>query len=856
MSIPVQFVYYTGFLARRPLQNARLTGSWDKNGRYSDQWSAVAMSAQTGEDGCPCFRATVEFDEAQVGRLFRWGVWIDGPSGPNLWGIMTEVNDRVSTRRERAFTLRQAANQEERYYLTQCRRLGANKYWRAAAADPGIRFAVWAPNAQNVEVVMGRLWSRTDGRIRPVDGPVPVELLCGGYVDDEGNGARSDLGPFAMTRGADGVWVTDATDAGLQNFQGLDHHPYMFRITKDNGLVSYRSDLHSRCQIGAGVFDPSGDQYEGSTLDLEGTVSCSVAIDPELVTRFFREDCLFEDQVNWAPSGRPRVWREREFIPAERFWAREFDPRRPVPTRVEDLVIYELHVGALGFGRTDDQGRPAPGTLEDAIKLLDYLEDLGVNAVELLPMSEFGGGAQNWGYATSHYFAIEYGGGGRDQYKFFVRECHRRGMAVIIDVVYNHYIHQAERAEWMRDTDAHEKNSYYWYEGHSSDYPDFDRAVPPDQRGRGGYLDNLSTAFAPRYHEEMVRKMFISSAVALITDFHVDGFRVDQTTSIHSYNALHADGRPVPDANIFGAKFLRELTRTLRLIKPEIMLIAEDHSGWDRVTAPTDEDGLGFDAAWYADFYHHLIGDTDTGSNYAKLLKTAGLGDGRALAMDYFAGALASSGNHRVVYSESHDEAGNGRFTKRTIVTAVNGAPLLGETRRYAEARCRCVFAITMLSAGTPMFLFGEEIGAQKDFLYGHVLENREDLPTERATNGQNLFRFYSDIIRFRLAHPGLRTRLIDVFYVHNESRVLAFRRWGNGEEFLVLVSLRDRPFAEGYAVEHARLPDGQWREAFNTDAAIYGGDNVGNLGAVIPANGGRFTAVIPANGAVVFRRI
>jgi len=179
MSIPIHFAYYTGFQTPRRLQNARLTGSWDENGRYSDQWSVVPMSAETGEDGCPCFRATVELDEAQAGWRFRWGVWVDAPSGPNVWGIMTEVNDLGSTRRERAFTLRQA-NQEERYYLTQCRQLGANKYWRAGAAEPGIRFAVWAPNAQNVDVVMGRVWSHTDPEMHPAEEPLPVETICGG----------------------------------------------------------------------------------------------------------------------------------------------------------------------------------------------------------------------------------------------------------------------------------------------------------------------------------------------------------------------------------------------------------------------------------------------------------------------------------------------------------------------------------------------------------------------------------------------------------------------------------------------------------------------------------------------------
>ena len=128
-------------------------------------------------------------------------------------------------------------------------------------------------------------------------------------------------------------------------------------------------------------------------------------------------------------------------------------------------MIYELHVDGLGLDRGADTG-----TLEDALRLLDYLVDLGVNAIELMPMSEFQD-RQGWGYTTSHYFAIEYSGGGRDQFKHFVRECHRRGIAVILDVVYNHYTFDSERAEWAYDSNTPENNIYYWYEGRASDYP-------------------------------------------------------------------------------------------------------------------------------------------------------------------------------------------------------------------------------------------------------------------------------------------------------------------------------------------------------------------------------------------------
>jgi len=143
-SIPVKFAYYTG-LKRGIFRNPRLVGSWNSGGLYSDQWSTVPMQSVTGEDGCPAFVVTVNFDAAQVGYDFHWGVVLDGPEGRDQWGIMTEVNDHTSTDRRRTFKLRAAgggATQEERYYLTHCRRLGAQKHYKDGQDTPGIRFSV------------------------------------------------------------------------------------------------------------------------------------------------------------------------------------------------------------------------------------------------------------------------------------------------------------------------------------------------------------------------------------------------------------------------------------------------------------------------------------------------------------------------------------------------------------------------------------------------------------------------------------------------------------------------------------------------------------------------------------------
>ncbi|PUB90485.1 MAG: alpha-amylase, partial [gamma proteobacterium symbiont of Ctena orbiculata] len=435
-----------------------------------------------------------------------------------------------------------------------------------------------------------------------------------------------------------------------------------------------------------------------------------------------------------------------------------------------------------------------------------------------------------------------------------IRECHRRGIAVIMDVVYNHYVHDGERAQWLYDTNNHAKNPYFWYEGSPEDYVEFNNAVNAERRGTGGYLDNLSTAWAPRYHETMVRKMFASMALALQEEFHVDGFRVDQTTSIHAYNVRHADGAVAGNANAFGAKTLREWSRTQKFVRPDVFLMAEDHSGWDMVTASTDEGGLGFDAAWYADFYHHLVGDGDGHDGYAKLLKNAGYGDDRSLAMDDFAGTLYATRYAKVVYSESHDEAGNGRGTARNIRIAVNDAPLTGETRRFAESRCRFVFGITVFSAGVPMFLFGEEVGAEQPLLYDDVLGHKIDLENERRNQGRGQFAFYRDAITFRRSNSGMRSRNIDVIHVHNANRLIAFRRWGNGQEFLVVASLNNHPFIEGYDLRNDRISNGNWREVFNSDADEYGGTNVGNRGGV-NASDGCLNVVVPANGIIVLER-
>jgi pullulanase/glycogen debranching enzyme len=309
-----------------------------------------------------------------------------------------------------------------------------------------------------------------------------VEVVFGnpanGYIADDGTGIDPALPLVAFSRLADGIWEGRLAE-DFETFKSL---PYMYRIKSAQGQTVYRTDIYSRSQIGIGDKNPAKTDWPGTLKTLDGTVSCSVIIDPDVVRRDFEST---------PPGVQP------DLISAEEFWAREFTSGLPVHTRIEDLVIYELHVGSLGFGKD------GVGHLSDALSFLDHLVDLGVNAIEL--------------------------------------------------------------------------------------------------------LDNGSTGFTPRFWAENVRQQFISAAAFLIEEMHVDGLRVELTQAIHRDNALHANGQSIDNANIFGQKFLREWSRTLHMIRPTTMLIAEDHTGWDAVTKSPAQGGLGFNAKSELAFYHSFV---------------------------------------------------------------------------------------------------------------------------------------------------------------------------------------------------------------------------------------------------------
>ena len=149
----------------------------------------TAMEEFTAPDGCPAWRADMLFDDAQRGWTFHWGVVVDAPQQNNVWGIPTETGDPNARAQHRSFALR-GDGQVERYWLTHCRRFGANKLWREGADKPALTFSVWAPNAREVDAVIGE----------------PVS----GYIWSDGRGVKHAFEQIIVVLGAHGL--RDAAD--------------------------------------------------------------------------------------------------------------------------------------------------------------------------------------------------------------------------------------------------------------------------------------------------------------------------------------------------------------------------------------------------------------------------------------------------------------------------------------------------------------------------------------------------------------------------------------------------------------------------------------------------------------------
>lgn len=469
-----------------------------------------------------------------------------------------------------------------------------------------------------------------------------------------------------------------------------------------------------------------------------------------------------------------------------------------VPLR--DYIIYELHVGTF----------TPEGTFDAIIAHLDELKDLGVTAVETMPVGQFPG-ERNWGYDVAYPFAVQHSYGGPEGLKRLVNACHNKGLAFIVDVVYNH--------------------------------------LGPE----GNYLGRFAPYFTDRYktpwgpainfdgpHSDEVRRYFIENALHWITEHHVDALRIDAVHAILDFSAQ---------------PFLDELSRAVReraeRLNRRAYLIAESDLNDTRLVLARELGGYGLDAQWNDDFHHclHTLLTDEKKGYYIDFGRVGHMvkafREGYVLSGHYSAHRRRRHGNasrevaaHRlVVFSQNHDQVGNRMLGER-----------LSEMVSFEALKLAA--GAVLLSPFLPLMFMGEEYGETAPFQYfvshsdpqlveavrrgrseefeafeweGELpdpqaeetfLRSRLDHELRRRDRHAVLREFYKELIRLRRAMPALSLlskEHMDV-WGYERQKVVVMRRWSGDDQVATVLHFGKEP--EFLTVN---LPPGNWRKALDS---------------------------------------
>ena len=515
-----------------------------------------------------------------------------------------------------------------------------------------------------------------------------------------------------------------------------------------------------------------------------------------------------------------------------------------------DLVIYQFHVGTF-FG--PDRERRVAKFL-DVLNRIEYLEDLGVNAIEPLPIVE-SNSPRSLGYEGVDIFSPEMGyqvppdqiqgyvglanrllvakgrgpltrevlEPGVNQLKTLIDICHAYGIAVIFDVVYNHAslaVKDQDESLWFMDRqrDGNPNNSLYFTE-----------------------QDHLGPVFA--FWKEEVRQFLIDNAGFCVEEYHVDGFRNDRVDVIDLQNRGA------------GWLFCQDLNAELRSLDPSAINIAEYWGPEPAVVRPQFEGGADFHATWHNGLrsaIRQVIGQASGGRDVSLNWQPV---------VDHLRAPGFRDAWRVVQHIENHDEVYRDR-DPRIPKLAVGG----GDTRNwYGRSRSRVATGLLLTAPGIPMLFMGQEFYEDKRWAddpehHPNTLIFWDGLASEKTVS--DFHRFTRDLIWLRRKHPGLRGEGVATILMDNFTRVLAFQRWipGFGRDLVIVASLNE--FTQhGYRIPFPGR--GEWLEVFNSD--IYENwvnpATAGN-GMRVFANGPAWNGletsadiVVPANSLLVFAR-
>jgi len=515
-----------------------------------------------------------------------------------------------------------------------------------------------------------------------------------------------------------------------------------------------------------------------------------------------------------------------------------------------DFVIYQLHVGTFFTANLPEKA----GTFLDVARKVAYLAELGITAIQLLPIQEFQT-EFSLGYNGTDYFspemdyavedaelgpyvaqvngllhakglepyAVDDLYGEMNQLKALVDLCHIYGLAVVLDVVYNH-----------AGGDFGDESIYF-----------FDRQSAPGGNRNSLYFTDRGHAggLVFDFGKPEVRDFLIENAKFFLDEYRVDGLRYDQVSVIDRDGAPH------------GWSFCQDLTSTLRFHRPHVFDKAEYWGVNPYVVKPPAEGGAGFDTT-LTDGLRIAIRD---------VISNAAQPDERPLDMAGLARSLWPEGFHQhwqfVQGPENHDIVYQGREER----IARLGDPS-NPRSWFGRSRARVATGISLTAPGIPMLFMGQEF--LEDMQWSDNFDFHSGLLLHWAgldAGDKQMIdhvRFTRELIGLRWRHPALRGQGFRVVHAHDQNRVLAFHRWVEGEGQDVIVVVHLATFHRfGYRIGFPG--EGEWRQIFNSD--VYENwvnpSGVGNAGRVLaepqPLHdlGYSVALVVPANSILVFAR-
>lgn len=408
---------------------------------------------------------------------------------------------------------------------------------------------------------------------------------------------------------------------------------------------------------------------------------------------------------------------------------------------------------------------------------------MGINTIEIMPIAEFAGD-YSWGYNPAHPFAVESSYGGPDALKDFVNTCHKHDIAVIMDVVYNHF-GPSDLDLWQFDGwSENNKGGIYFYN---------------DWRSTTPWGDTR-----PDYGRWEVRQYIRDNALMWLEEYHCDGLRMDMTPYIRN---VHADENPANDLKE-GFEMIKWINSEVTHKHPGKITIAEDLHGIDFITAKVEDGGCGYGSQWDADFVHPV----------REVLKVVHDGD---RDMDKIRLALLRRYNHdafqRVIYTESHDEVANG---KARVPEEISGGDV---DNYYAKKRTVLGAALVLTAPGIPMLFQGQAILEDKWF------SDTDPIDWERQKTFEGIYKLFSDLIHLRTnasgETKGLTGQHTHVQVLDYNEKIIAYHRWyegGKGDSTVVILNFRDRSH-DAFPIPFPMV--GKWNLLLNSDWGFYDKD-------------------------------